>query len=161
MIGNSVRNKHALCPAHNFRRDVISNRENKHEDRPRPDAGYRLWEIDPPKSGCVRCAKRFGSPNITGRDRLHHGIHRQDHEGQKNMSHCNDGPDLIIYHHQSGAIRDQADLNQNIVYHPCCCNITFQADVRTSSEVQKGSNTSIIKRFACRMGILARSHATG
>ena len=31
---------------------------------------------------------------------------------------------------------------------PCCCSITFQAEVRTRSEVQNGSSTRIISRLA-------------
>ena len=44
---------------------------------------------------------------------------------------------------------------------PCCCNITFQADVRTNREVQKGNSTRIIRIFAVRACKFARSHATG
>lgn len=44
---------------------------------------------------------------------------------------------------------------------PCCCSMTFQADVRTRSEVQNGSNTRIISRLALEAGRLARSQATG
>jgi len=39
---------------------------------------------------------------------------------------------------------------------PCCWRRTFQAEVRTRSEVQKGSSTRIIRRFALRAGRLAR-----
>ncbi len=44
---------------------------------------------------------------------------------------------------------------------PCSCSSTFQAEVRTSSEVQNGSSTRIISRFAVRSLMLASSHAIG
>ena len=39
--------------------------------------------------------------------------------------------------------------------------MTFHADVRTRSDVQKGSNTSIISRLAVRAGKFASIQPTG
>jgi hypothetical protein len=44
---------------------------------------------------------------------------------------------------------------------PCCWRSTFQAEVRTRSEVQKGRSTKIIRRLALRAGSEARRKATG
>ena len=44
---------------------------------------------------------------------------------------------------------------------PCCCSSTFQAEVRTRSEVQNGKRTRIIRTFAVEARRFARSQATG
>ena len=44
---------------------------------------------------------------------------------------------------------------------PCCCNSTFHADVRTSSEVQNGYSTRIINMLDVRSGRLASRNAIG
>ena len=44
---------------------------------------------------------------------------------------------------------------------PCCCSSTFQAEVRTSREVQNGNRTRIISRFDVLSGRLASKNAMG
>ena len=52
------------------------------------------------------------------------------------MGHGNDRAGLLLIMYQPAGITDHADKHQKIIDHACCCNNTFQADVRTSKEVQ-------------------------
>ena len=53
------------------------------------------------------------------------------------------------------------DQTRRSLMTPCCCKSTFQAEVRTRSEVQNGRRTRIMSTFALRIGRLASRKATG
>ena len=77
------------------------------------------------------------------------------------MRHRDDRAELVVDHRQARIVDDEAKPDEHVVDDPLFCSITFHALVRTRSDVQNGSSTRIIRRFAVRIGRLASSHAIG
>ena len=97
MVRNSVRDKDAICTPNDFRRDVVANRQNEHEDRARSNSRHRLWKIHTPERGPVCRSQALGGTQITWRNGLHDRIERQDHERQQDMRHRNHSPRCIVH----------------------------------------------------------------
>ena len=67
---------------------------------------------------------------------------------------------LLIITNRASSATSPTHTNTSLIT-PCCCSNTFQAEVRTKSDVQNGNKTKIISKFDYRDGRFDNNHATG
>ena len=112
---NLIADHLALTTTHQCGCNVVPHRQYKDKQPAGTNAGNGTGPENPEKRNKGIGTQRLRSPKFVKRYSFHDTVHRQHHEGQKNLRHCDQSAPQIENHLNTSLLRNYSQPNHNIV----------------------------------------------